>query len=147
MLRCDLEGTIRFADAIMREDDLFYGTFFLENQGKAISPHFAFWWDPCSDELRPLNSYGMRLNAMSADRTFVGEWHGRAALCDIGAAPIPLEELANIPPGWELLAATDINCLGSIVGYGKKDGHTRYFALKRGKMMRPTSPVSLKEVP
>lgn len=69
MLRCDLEGTIRFADAIMREDDLFYGTFFLENQGKAISPHFAFWWDPCSDELRPLNLHGMRLNAMSVDGT------------------------------------------------------------------------------
>lgn len=134
MMGSTLDGHIHFGDALIAENNLFYGTFYLTKEERQTSPHYAFWWNAKSAEVRPLDLKGMRLNAV-AQNTFVGQWHGLAALCDLGRAPILLTELlTSVPTGWELLNATDINQHGDIVGYGQKDGSMRYFALKRGKM-------------
>lgn len=127
LTRLPLIGKIHFADLIIGENDLVYGTFWLEGKEDQI---YAFWWDPKSDELRRLDLKGMRIHAVSKDGTFVGSWNGQAALCDIGNTPYLLKDLiVALDSSWELLDATDINDRGDIVGYGRQNNAIRYFQI------------------
>lgn len=138
----DIKGTIHFDDLLVGSNDLLYGTFHTDSnelspageKGPTIEYH-AYWWDPRSDELRPLALGGMRISAMTPDtQTFVGTWQGQAALCDIGHPPCLLSNLVAenvINDGWTLLEATDTNRYGDIVGYGKNKNENHYFVLMR----------------
>jgi hypothetical protein len=130
-------GNVHFADLLIGDDNMVYGTFCMEERGKRISPYMAFRWDPPSDQLRWLDLKGMRINAIAASKTVVGRYQGLAALCDIGRTPVLLVDLIpDVAAEWEFIDATDISSKGDIVGYGKKNGHIRTFALKRGKLKR-----------
>lgn len=138
--RCDLQGAVRFDDLLIGDNDLVYGTFHIDPNEQIINndsipQYFAFWWDPRSDELRPLSLGGMRLSGVASDaQTFIGSWQGKAALCDIGHAPCLLSDLAPDSvekEGWTLLEATDSNRHGDIVGYGKRGNETHYFVMMR----------------
>jgi hypothetical protein len=129
--RKSLEGPIHFDDLVIASDDRIFGTFHAANTWE---DHFvgAFWWDPHTNQVRPLDLQGMRLNAINAKNTLVGSWKGKAALYDLGGKPVLLEELTpQSKNSWELLEASDINSHGDIVGYGLNEGKLHYFLLKR----------------
>jgi len=128
---CRIIGKVTIADIILGQDNMLYGTYTIDDGTKDIHTFRAFSWDPIANEVRKLDLKGMRLNAVSPSRTFVGQQQGLAALSDWGGSPIHLTELkVSVPTEWELIDATSINSYGDIVGYGKKNGHTQIFALK-----------------
>lgn len=124
-----LEGEVRFADAVIAEDDRVFGTFL-----DASKKLHSFWWDPHASQIRPIDLKGMRINAINSSYTLVGYFENEAALCDFGAAPVYLKGLISEDLShWKLLEASDINDLGDIVGYGTHDGEMHYFLLLREK--------------
>jgi hypothetical protein len=131
-----MEGAIAFADLIIGDNDLIYGTFTIkadvDTPKDSAEEYHAFWWDPRSHEVRVLPLGGMRLNGIFADgQTLIGSLSGEAALCDIGCQPHLLSALvSDTARGWKLLEATDSNSHGDIVGYGLSEGKCHYFMLK-----------------
>ncbi len=120
-----------FADLVISDNNLLYGTFWANPQDQT-GPTYAFWWDSQSDSFRKLDLDGMRINAISSTDTLVGSWNGQAALCDTGNRPVALAALAkDLSPDWKLIDATDINNHGDIVGYALFKNKPHYFMLKR----------------
>lgn len=131
--RCPLQQPIKFVDLVIANDDRVFGTFVDGEIYDGIFHYKAYWWDPKSKQIRPLELQGMRLSGVDSKYTLVGSLNGEAAACQRGAKPLLLKELIDekAVSGWKLLDATDINDHGDIVGYGIHNDKIHYFLLKQ----------------
>lgn len=128
---------IMFEDLVITDDNTLYGTFWFnssflpESKPKAVEDkeHRAFSWHHPSDSLKFIDLRGMRISAVNNHHRIVGSINGRACYADKTFAPVEISEMVDSQEieDWELLEATDINTVGQIVGYGKKEGKIHLF--------------------
>lgn len=128
------DGKVVFEDLVITNDGYVYGTYwintkFLEKDAHVPENIRAFVWDIFNNTVETFNWNGMRIAAMNKFHRAVGSANGKAVYAEKNFAPSDLAHSISVYEleGWELLEATDINDIGQIVGYGRKDGKIHLF--------------------
>lgn len=93
-----------------------------------IDGGYSFFWDTAANTVSPF-LVGFTIEAVNDSGMAVGQLNGRATLWDNGV----FTDLNTLVPSgsgtWNLQFASDINNLGSITGWGTRNGITESYAL------------------
>jgi len=131
------KGWVEFADMVITNNDIIYGTFWLKehpessSEEKATNIFYAYSWNPKTANVEMLNLKGMRISDVNGSNILVGSLNGHAAYREPDKEAVELAALIdpNKLKGWELFEASSINDKGEIVGYGKYNDRMHiYFA-------------------
>lgn len=133
------ETSIQFGNPVIDQDDVVYGQVVVDEK------IYHFMWYPRSHEIRLSNRGDLKLNAVNKNYIFAGSLDNKAAIYQRHLDPVLLSELiGDLPLGWELLEASDINDTGAVVGFGTLNGTVHLFqaipAAAKIKMEPPPQP-------
>lgn len=132
--RLQAPGWVEFADLVLTDDDIVYGTYWVKHCTTNDNPpdamrYEAYAWNPHKPEFQGLDLGGMRIASVNRYHVLVGSQNGRAVVREPCKKPValdvwmPLNEIKD----WQLLEATCINDNGQIVGIGKYRGVMHFY--------------------